>query len=446
MGAGAGSRERTASTAAEGAVEFGTRSQPRLQPPSRRLCSGGPPGEPSAWSSGSTTTGPARTCTSGRRTRLHLRQRVPGGRGPARPVLWRGYDWVHIRAEWSASRNEIGSWSTARRWVRRALTAPSRPPPEFVDSYLGGCYPSLYTCPQPGGGGHADGTINEFYIYAGAGSSAAGNPDSIGYAGLTGALDSSGWALDALADPSTNRTLGLNATDATSRRGNYLMFGSDSKFRGMNISLAQAGQGSAELAVAVLGRHGLGPHGRTSGKQRQLRVHRYDERSQEERQPLVVRSMTGMASAGGPRHGSPTRSTGGRTSTTFGRSSRTTSEATARDRWRARSGRTSLWCSTAANVNTIDELQHPGPCDHGGEARGLPRGGFDVCGVGRVGDGFGTGQPRLPPLPRADENGPWERLTQSLIPGLGSSPEGKRYSFLDSGLRNGATYSTGSRT
>ena len=95
------------------------------------------------------------------------------------------------------------------------LTSPSG----NVDSYLGGCYPFLYTCPQPGGGGHADGMIDEFYIYAGAGSSAAGNPDSIGYAGLTGALDSSGWALDALADSSTNRTLSLNATDATSRPG-----------------------------------------------------------------------------------------------------------------------------------------------------------------------------------------------------------------------------------
>ena len=38
------------------------------------------------------------------------------------------------------------------------------------------------------------------------------------------------------------------------------------------------------------------------------------------------------------------------------------------------------------------------------------------------------------------ENGPWERLTASLIPGLGSSPEGKRYSFLDPGLRNGVAY------
>ena len=37
-------------------------------------------------------------------------------------------------------------------------------------------------------------------------------------------------------------------------------------------------------------------------------------------------------------------------------------------------------------------------------------------------------------------NGPWQRLNASLIPGLGSSPEGKRYSLVDSGLRNGATY------
>jgi hypothetical protein len=38
------------------------------------------------------------------------------------------------------------------------------------------------------------------------------------------------------------------------------------------------------------------------------------------------------------------------------------------------------------------------------------------------------------------ESGPWQRLNASLIRGLGSSPEGKRYSYLDSGLRNGATY------
>ncbi len=36
--------------------------------------------------------------------------------------------------------------------------------------------------------------------------------------------------------------------------------------------------------------------------------------------------------------------------------------------------------------------------------------------------------------------GPWTRLNASRIPGLGSSPEGRRYSWADRGLMNGATY------
>jgi hypothetical protein len=35
--------------------------------------------------------------------------------------------------------------------------------------------------------------------------------------------------------------------------------------------------------------------------------------------------------------------------------------------------------------------------------------------------------------------GPYERLTETLIPGLGSSPEGARYRFVDRGLTNGTT-------
>ncbi len=38
------------------------------------------------------------------------------------------------------------------------------------------------------------------------------------------------------------------------------------------------------------------------------------------------------------------------------------------------------------------------------------------------------------------EDGPWERLTERLIPGLGSSPEGAGYSYRDAGLVNGTTY------
>jgi len=36
--------------------------------------------------------------------------------------------------------------------------------------------------------------------------------------------------------------------------------------------------------------------------------------------------------------------------------------------------------------------------------------------------------------------GPWERLTANLIPGLGSSPQGARYVYRDSSLSNGITY------
>jgi hypothetical protein len=37
------------------------------------------------------------------------------------------------------------------------------------------------------------------------------------------------------------------------------------------------------------------------------------------------------------------------------------------------------------------------------------------------------------------ETGPYERITASVIPGLGSSPEGARYRYVDPGLTNGAT-------
>ena len=40
----------------------------------------------------------------------------------------------------------------------------------------------------------------------------------------------------------------------------------------------------------------------------------------------------------------------------------------------------------------------------------------------------------------ASEDGPYGRITAGVIPGLGSSPEGARYSYVDSGLMNGVTY------
>jgi Peptidase family C25 len=40
----------------------------------------------------------------------------------------------------------------------------------------------------------------------------------------------------------------------------------------------------------------------------------------------------------------------------------------------------------------------------------------------------------------ASEAGPWQRITSSLIPGLGSSPDGAQYACRDTGLANGSTW------
>ena len=62
-------------------------------------------------------------------------------------------------------------------------------------------------------------------------------------------------------------------------------------------------------------------------------------------------------------------------------------------------------------------------------------------GGSRVADGLRAGQPRASTSTgRCRSSGPWTRITASLIPGLGSSPEGASYSFRDTGLTNGVEY------
>ena len=58
----------------------------------------------------------------------------------------------------------------------------------------------------------------------------------------------------------------------------------------------------------------------------------------------------------------------------------------------------------------------------------------------RVGDGERAQQRRIPPVPALDESGPWQRITDQLILGLGTTPLGQQYSYLDPGLANGTTY------
>ena len=161
---------------------------------------------------------------------------------PSTAYSWKAYDWVHLRVDWSASRK-------MRVFVNGKLVGTSATFPTLTgypgNLVVGGC---ASFCVQPGGSGFPGGTIDEFHVWGGAGSSEAGNPDLIGYAGLTGVADGAGWTLDALADSSVNRTLSFDpVSSADGRMGDYLFFGADSKFRGLNVMLATPGTGTVDL-------------------------------------------------------------------------------------------------------------------------------------------------------------------------------------------------------
>ena len=274
---------------------------------------------------------------------------------------WRGDDWVHLRIDWAATRNKMRilvNGVSVGESPFSALTSPSG----TVNSYVGSCSVS---CPAPGSTGHADGAIDEFYIYAGPGAGVRGETQTPSVTpGLTGVRDSSGWAIDALADSSTDLSLNLTPADANYRRGYYLTFGSDSKFRGLNISLAQAGAGNCRPAVAVLAGDTVGQHGRPARQQPQLRVHRYHERSHEERERLLVRPAHVGRVSGRPGSWKPYSINGGPDlyyvrvflPANFGSYSTAPKEA--------RYGPTSCWSSTARPEHHR-ELPDPGAGDDG---------------------------------------------------------------------------------
>jgi len=151
---------------------------------------------------------------------------------PGTAFSWRAQDWVHLRADW------INSGATRLRiFVNGALVGSS---PTF--SALGlGHGPTVFgscsaSCAAGGAARHADGVIDEPHIYNGLG--AGGNPETVGYAGLTTSSN------EALASGTNNATLFTIPVDVA-RRGEYLYFGSDSQFRGLNVALATKGIGTS---------------------------------------------------------------------------------------------------------------------------------------------------------------------------------------------------------
>jgi hypothetical protein len=150
------------------------------------------------------------------------------GAGPSFPVLWRANDWVHLRFVWDVGASRLEVYVNETLAANAAYTAAPALPGDNI-FYIGERNHGLTQ------NNNAEGIIDEFRIY-----SDPDAPDPIGYAGLSGS------GSEFLTTIASNFTLDFNTVDGVSR-GEYAYFGSDSKFRGLNISFDTLGIGAVDL-------------------------------------------------------------------------------------------------------------------------------------------------------------------------------------------------------
>lgn len=149
------------------------------------------------------------------------------GAGPSFPELWRANDWVHLRFSWLLGGNLEVYVNGDLRGSVAYTAAPALPGDDVF--YIGERNVSGTK------DNNAEGIIDELRIY-----STPGSPTPIAHAGLTANGN------EALASGSNEVTLNFAAIDG-SGRGEYAYFGTDAKFRGLNVSLATFGEGSVDL-------------------------------------------------------------------------------------------------------------------------------------------------------------------------------------------------------
>jgi hypothetical protein len=329
---------------------------------------------------------------------------------PGAAYSWRAGEWVHLRTDWDAG-------TGIRVFVNGTQAGSSLYPTSFGMTHgttvFGSCSAS---CPGGGAGRNADGMFDEPHIYR----FNMGDPATIAYGGLESN------SLEKLASGSANVTLLSGVVDAA-RRGEYLYFGSDSKFRGLNVALAMVGSGVspnlqwqywngaawADLEV------GFG----------------FTDETGNLTQPDGTIYWTGD-----PFGWSPYSVNGGP------------------DLYYVRAYLASGDYATQAPVEgliktdillfqycgdiTLDnqEFIFPVPIPTAVELESFEA----VAQIGAVEllwktaselDNLGFHLYRA-----GSERGPYERITASLIPGLGASPVGARYRYLDSDVTNGITY------
>jgi outer membrane protein assembly factor BamB len=144
---------------------------------------------------------------------------------------WLDFEWVHLKATWDAAAVLADQVRIYVNQVEPAHTNPTNP-------YNAGLMPStglVYLGGDDAGSLSASGILDELRVYG-----TAASTTSLARGGLTASSS------EHLASPTLNFTLALSAVDAL-RRGAYVYFGADSRFRGLNVSLQSPGSGSVDL-------------------------------------------------------------------------------------------------------------------------------------------------------------------------------------------------------
>jgi hypothetical protein len=331
------------------------------------------------------------------------------GAGPAFPQFWRANEWVHLRFVWDTSPQRLEIYVNGVR----ANPAPggSYPSPAAVG-------PTFYIGDRNESGtftDNANGVIDEFRIY-----SSPDAPAPIAHGGLTSD------AREYLADGADNFPLSLAGVDGATSRGRYLFFGADSKFRGLNVALATVGAGVGDSALQWFywdggSWSGLGPFGLVD-------------------QTKSFKSTGTVYWTSDPTGWVPYSVNGGPELYYV----------------MARLSSGSVYSTTPVEMAIKTDIllfQYCGNITQPAQtfvfsaplATAVKLLSFEAeAGDSEVALTWRTGS-ELDNLGfhlfrSASAAGPYERITTSLIPGLGSSPEGMEYSYFDRGLTNGIPY------
>jgi hypothetical protein len=331
---------------------------------------------------------------------------------------WGADDWVHLRVTW----DETSPIPADKLLVYVNGARPTQ-------SVIGGPFTAVgltvgpsYIGTDSSGAGHAAGVLDEFRVYT-----AESLPTALAHGGMTSSAD------EFLADATDNADLVELPVDAD-ERGQYLYFGSDSKFRGLNVMLNVAGAGVASDAIDWQYWDGASWADLEAGCPGACSFGFVDQTASFTRNGTVYWTSDPTGWAPYSVNGGPDlyylRAHLDELSPAYGtrpREGRVTTdillfqycgEITAAAQTFAFSPpvptavRLQSFSATGADSAVNLEWRTASELDNLG---------FDVY--------------RSP-----SQEGPWSCLTPSLIPGLGSSAVGQAYSFRDGGLANGTRY------